>query len=99
MEIHNIGEILSLPNFTEIKIQTHIDKLEVLDTRKGDKLAIASLSDGTGEIKAIIFPKIYGQHADILGSPAKKICIVGLIDREENDIRLMVYELSEVQQV
>lgn len=57
-----------------------IESIKVLRTKKGESMAILSIEDGTGKIEVTLFPRVYGQAADILEKPDTVLVIAGVID-------------------
>ena len=52
----NISDLIVGNN---IKVLCSIDRINVIKTKKGDEMAFMSISDDTGNVDAVLFPKTY----------------------------------------
>lgn len=64
----NIGMILSgdIKNEQKAIIGGIIESTKEINTKKGDKMAFITLSDFTGSIEAVVFPKTFEKNRDII---------------------------------
>ncbi len=64
----NIGMILSdeIKNEQKVVIGGIIEIVKEINTKKGDKMAFVTLSDFTGSIEAVVFPKTYEKNREII---------------------------------
>ncbi|MEG2448168.1 MAG: DNA polymerase III subunit alpha [Bacilli bacterium] len=70
---------------------TLIDKIKVIDTKKGDKMAFLVGSDETGSMDYTLFPKTYNIYKDLeLG---KLIKVVGVVEKRLDRYQIIVREL------
>jgi DNA polymerase-3 subunit alpha len=67
----------------------------MIRTKKNNsKMAFATLSDGTGQIESVIFPKIFDEVEKII-SENKPFFIEGKINLREGEISLLIDSISE----
>ncbi|MPM19483.1 Error-prone DNA polymerase [bioreactor metagenome] len=82
------------PN-SNVKLAAVITKFRVIRTKKNNsKMAFATLADNTGEIEAVIFPKIFTDIEPILAEN-KPFYIEGKINLREGEISILVDNLTD----
>jgi DNA polymerase-3 subunit alpha len=69
---YNIGMILNNEAKKEQKIIVGgiIETVKEITTKKGDKMAFITLSDLSGNIEGVVFPRLYKEHHDIIHEDA-----------------------------
>ncbi|MEY2671655.1 MAG: hypothetical protein RL687_72, partial [Candidatus Parcubacteria bacterium] len=70
-KIEKFGTVISeIKNITDkekpVVVAAIIDTIRVVNTKKGDRMAFIALSDYTGTIEAVVFPKLFEGTKDIL---------------------------------
>ena len=70
-----------------------VEKLKVINTKKGEKMAFLTLSDETGKIDAVIFPKnnnlLDDIHEDVL------IVFIGNIQNRNDEVQLVINDIKK----
>lgn len=69
----NIGMVLnpeSVKPKQKVVIGGIIEEIKPITTRKGEKMAFVTLSDFTGSIETVVFPKVYEKHRELLAEDA-----------------------------
>lgn len=87
----NIGMILSgeIKNEQKIVIGGIIEALKEINTKKGDKMAFMTLADFTGSIEAVVFPKIFQKHRDILKEDSV-IAVQAKVSQKEGSLSVII---------
>ncbi|MDB9786752.1 DNA polymerase III subunit alpha, partial [Bacteriovoracaceae bacterium] len=67
----------------EVSLSGLVNTTKNLLTKKGDRMAFASLEDFTGKIECVIFPKVFAQYEDFLNSD-EPVIIYGEINLLED---------------
>jgi DNA polymerase III subunit alpha len=61
----SIGSITSDPHpGLSVIVPVLVQEVRTILTKKGEKMAFVRLADKTGEIEAVVFPKLFKEHAD-----------------------------------
>lgn len=96
-------------SLSDIKGEHHQRKVEIggviiasreITTKKGDKMAFVTLSDGTAELEVVVFPGVYTQPA--LFERDKVVLLQGKVDgydREGNALSLVKIIASEAREL
>ncbi len=70
-----------------------IEDVRVILTRKGDQMAFIKLADFDGSIEAVIFPKSYTEHKDII-QPESCIAIKGKLNSRNGELSIVADALK-----
>ena len=84
-------------NYLNKRIDTLIlvDKIKVINTKKGDKMAFISGSDETDTVEYTLFPKIFNMYQDIdRGSLLK---IRGNVEKRLDQIQIIVEKIKDLK--
>lgn len=90
--LNNIGEYFSKKVDTLILV----DKIKIIDTKKGDKMAFITGSDETGTMDYTLFPKIYKEYSNIQKGDLLKIR--GNVERRLNQLQIIVERIKNLQE-
>jgi len=69
-----------------------IDKIKVINTKKGDKMAFITGSDETGNLEYTLFPKIYKEHSNL--EKGFIIKVRGNVERRLNEYQIIVDKIK-----
>ena len=72
-----------------------IEKIKVINTKKGDKMAFITGSDETSTKEFILFPKIYSMYQEL--SKGNLIKIRGHVERRLDEIQVIVERIKYLQ--
>ena len=72
-----------------------IDKIKVIDTKKGDKMAFVTGSDETGSSEFTLFPKIYSYYSNL--SRGNVIKVRGKAEKRLNEVQVIVDRIRILQ--
>ena len=75
-----------------------VESLRVIKTKKGEQMAFLKLSDESGEIDIIVFPKTYRDYYQILKDGAL-VFLVGRLEMSKGRKQLIAEKLEEVNEV
>ena len=73
-----------------------LSHVKQVTTKKGDPMAIIKIEDLTGQIEAVVFPKVYERLSSYLVTDARTI-IWGKLDRRDDQIQLIVEDVEPVE--
>ena len=62
-------------------------------TKSGEKMAFLKLVDKTGEMEAVIFPKLYKEHSALV-TPGACLLIKGTVTKRNGEISLALENLK-----
>lgn len=76
-----------------------LGNIRLKTTKSGSRMAFSTLSDYTGTIEMVIFPKIYGEYTALL-QPDRVVVVHGRISaREENDISISAEKILDINNI
>ncbi len=73
-----------------------VDKIKVINTKKGDKMAFITGSDETGSMEFTIFPKVFEDFQDL--TRGKLIKIRGVVEKRLNQIQVIVEKIKYLEE-
>ena len=82
----------------EVTLCGIINNLKMLTTKKGDRMAFATLEDLNGFAELVVFPEAYTQAADLLGSE-EALLVRGTVDVGEDNNKILVNEILSLKDV
>ncbi|WP_408007178.1 DNA polymerase III subunit alpha [Pseudalkalibacillus sp. A8] len=96
LDVYNrkqVGEIDN--NEQSIRLGVMITKAKLIKTKKGDWMAFVQLSDETGEIEGIVFPKTYQKTPDLY-QEGKLLLVEGNIETSEG-LKIIIDKAADLQ--
>lgn len=94
----NTQSLQNIGNGREISIAGVINKYKTQPTKKGDKMAFATLEDLHGSTEIIVFPDIYKTSANLIEGD-DPIWIRGNISAEEDSIKIITREIFPLSNI
>ena len=76
-----------------VNIGVIVDKIKVINTKKGEKMAFVNLSDDTGSINGVIFPKNNAMLGDINDGTITKLKVN--VTERNDEIQVIIEELQK----
>lgn len=73
-----------------------VEECKPILTKKGDKMAFVRLSDFSGSLEVVVFPKVYTEFADLL-EEEKCIMIKGKISKRNDETSLLAEKIKELK--
>ena len=81
--------------FKRVEVLVMVDKIKVINTKKGEKMAFMNASDASGAKEFTIFPKEYNLYRDI--SFGDVIKVVGKVEKRINEVQIIVEKIKKIQ--
>ncbi len=76
----------------QIKTLVMIEKIKVIKTKKGDKMAFLLGSDATAMIDFTCFPKVYQQNLDL--KKGDIVVLTGVVEKRYNQLQMIVNQIE-----
>ena len=73
-----------------------VDKIKVIDTKKGDKMAFITGSDETGTMDYTLFPKTYKEYSNIQKGDLLKVR--GNVERRLDQYQIIIEKIKNLQE-
>ncbi|MBT1076856.1 DNA polymerase III subunit alpha [Geobacter grbiciae] len=83
---------------SEVKLCGIVTSLKELITKKGDRMAFATLEDLLGSVEVVVFPEAFAAGSEYLKSD-DPLLISGTIDKGEKSIKIMANEVMLLRDV
>ena len=103
-EQNQIQDAISIAQMKEKKSKSVIKLLVMLAgikphiTKKGDRMAFLQVEDMTGQVDAVVFPKIYEEIKDLL-TESSLLVLTGKVDKKDDESQLLVDSAEAVEKV
>ena len=95
-----IADVLGLPAGSRAKILGVIDQARTVLTRNGNhEMAFLKIVDETGQIEAVVFPKIFAENKEKIVA-GEAVALIGKLDEREDEKSFLVdkiYSLDEAK--
>ena len=91
------ARLMELKDQSTARIGGMVATLKEINTKKGDRMAFATLEDLTGSVELVVFPKIYQSYMDQLKGE-EPIFVVGKADIGEEQAKIIVNEITTMDQ-
>lgn len=95
MTTHQITELKEQPQDTKVTLGGVIVGSRAINTKKGDRMAFASLEDLSGSAELVIFPRTYQECREIL-ELEEPLLVHGSIDLSQDDAKIIVESMSKL---
>lgn len=95
------SELIEKKNQSTVRMGGIISTLKEISTKKGDRMAFATLEDLQGQTELVIFPEVYRQSIEFIKSE-QPLYIIGKVDVAEEQAKIIaekVCYLEEADQV
>jgi len=103
-EQNQIQDAISIAQMQEKKSKSAIKLLVMLAgikphiTKKGDRMAFLQVEDMTGQVDAVVFPKVYEEIKDLLIENALLV-LTGKVEHKDDESQLLVDSAEAVEKV
>ncbi len=103
-EQNQIKDVVTIAQMSEKKSKSAIKLVVMLAgikhhiTKKGDPMAFLQVEDMTGQVDAVVFPKIYEEIKDLLTENALLV-LTGKVDKKDDESQLLVDSAEAVEKV
>ncbi|AJE03771.1 DNA polymerase III subunit alpha [Geobacter pickeringii] len=83
---------------SEVKVCGVVASLKELITKKGDRMAFATLEDLVGSVEMVVFPETFAASSELLKSD-DPLLVTGTLDKGEKSIKIMANEVVLLRDV
>jgi DNA polymerase-3 subunit alpha len=81
-----------------VRLGVLVDKVRVIKTKKGELMAFLSISDESGEIEAVVFPKVYEMYHGELQKGAQ-LFLEGSVENRNEVMQLLINKCKPLQEL
>ncbi|MBF0390191.1 MAG: DNA polymerase III subunit alpha [Desulfamplus sp.] len=92
----NSSNLNEVSDATIVRMGGAIRPLKVLQTKKGEPMAFASLEDPYGTVEVVVFPEVYAQTSQILQNE-EPVIIQAEVQKKENNIKLLAQSIVPIE--
>ncbi|MFT4415154.1 DNA polymerase III subunit alpha [Fredinandcohnia humi] len=78
-----------------VSVGAFITKERTIRTKKGEVMAFITISDETGDLEAVAFPKTYTQYGRLLRNEAI-LLVKGKIENRNNQVQLLIQSVEQL---
>ena len=94
----SIAEMKDKKSNSKIKIVVMLAGIKHHITKKGDRMAFLQVEDMTGQVDAVVFPKIYEEIKELLTENALLV-LTGKVDNKDDESQLLVDSAEKLEKV
>lgn len=91
------SELVDKKNQSTVRLGGIISTLKEISTKKGDRMAFATLEDLQGQTEVVIFPEVYRQNIELIKSELP-LYIIGKVDVSEEQAKIIAEKVSYLEQ-
>jgi DNA polymerase III subunit alpha len=92
---HQSTDLVTAKDGRSVVVAGLVSRLQPYVTKKGDPMAFVSLEDLQGTMELVVFPRVWEQYRELLGSD-KVVIISGKLDRKDDDTpKILVDKVEE----
>lgn len=81
-----------------VYVGVFVTKERTIRTKKGEVMAFLTVSDETGELEGVAFPKTYNQYGKLLRNDAL-LLLKGKIEERNNQLQLLINEVEPLPEI
>ncbi|MDN5326473.1 MAG: polymerase subunit alpha [Moorella sp. (in: firmicutes)] len=85
---HSLADLAEIADGSQVTVGGLVSGLRRLVTRKGDPMAVLTLEDFSGQVEAVIFPRVYSQVRSWL-APDRAVLVQGQVDKQEEGAQVL----------
>ncbi len=94
----NLNELGEQSDGATISAIVLLASIKPVVTKKGDRMAIVQLEDLTGQVEAVIFPKVFERVEAYIETDAR-LMVWGKVDRRDDRVQLIVDDVEPIEEV
>ncbi len=91
-----IYELLLAPSGTTLSVGVMVTNDRVIRTKKGEEMAFLTLTDETGELEGVVFPRVYRKYAELI-QKGRVLLIAGKIEERDDKRQLVIQHLEAAE--
>lgn len=81
-----------------VRLGVLIDKVRVIKTKKGELMAFLSISDESGEIEAVVFPKVYESYHGLL-QKGEQLFLEGSVEQRNDALQVLINKCKPLNEL
>jgi DNA polymerase-3 subunit alpha len=90
-------DLVEKKNQSTVRLGGTISSLKEITTKKGDRMAFATLEDLQGQTELVVFPEVYRQNVELLKSE-NPLYVIGKVDVGEEQAKVIPEKFSNLEQ-
>lgn len=94
----NLNDLEDRAENTLISAVVMLSAVKLILTKKGDRMAILQLEDLTGQVEAVVFPKVYERIQSVI-QPDARLIVWGKVDRRDDQAQITIEDAEPIEQV
>jgi DNA polymerase III subunit alpha len=83
---------------SSVRLGVLIDKIRVIKTKKGELMAFLSISDESGEIEAVVFPKVYESYHGLL-QKGEQLFLEGSVEQRNDALQVLINKCKPLHEL
>lgn len=87
-EVSAIASLVEQPRDKTVKVFGMVTNVRRIQTKKGDPMAFVTLEDKTASVEIVVFPQVYGKHADLLDKE-RMLIAEARVDHQDDTVKLL----------
>lgn len=98
VEHHPIDKLFSFAEQASARVAGMVTKARFIQTKKGDPMAFLTLSDESGDIEVVVFPKLYKLHP-LYFEEEQFLLVEGTVQRREQAVKLIANKAIPLEEI
>lgn len=94
-KLNEISTLKDFPADSQVKLGGLLTQVKVIQTKKGDNMAFATLEDLTSKIELIIFPQSLEKFKDLVVAD-KTVMVTGKINTRDSEVKILVDKIEDL---
>jgi DNA polymerase III subunit alpha len=94
----NLGDLKDAREGSNVSAIVMLTHVKPVTTKKGDRMAIITMEDLTGNTEAVVFPKSYDRISEYI-APDLRLMVWGKLDKRDDQIQFIVEDAEPIEQV
>lgn len=94
----NLNDLEEKPENILISAVVMLSSVKLILTKKGDRMAILQLEDLTGQVEAVVFPKVYERIQSAI-QPDARLIVWGKVDRRDEQAQITIEDAEPIEHV
>lgn len=87
-EVSAIASLVEQPRDKTVKVFGMVTNVRRIQTKKGDPMAFVTLEDKTAPVEIVVFPQVYGKHAELL-EKERMLIAEARVDHQDDTVKLL----------
>jgi DNA polymerase-3 subunit alpha len=87
-----------LPDGAPVVVGGIVSRVKLVNTRRGDRMAMITFEDRSGSIELVAFPEYFSRFGSLLATD-RIVAVAGFVDRARGDAGILIEEVVPIEQV